>query len=211
MSAFGWANAVAFTVGSQPVKWSDLVGNICALATVGLAVRRSLWTWPVQIVSCVLLFGANISAHLGGNAARQVVLGVMAFYGWYRWMRGIRTANDVPVRFADWNERLLLLVALGLGTVGFALFLQATNASWAPWPDAYIFIGSVVATLAQARGWVEFWGVWILVDCVGVPLAWTHGLVVSGAVYGVFLVLCAIGVRDWVMRSHQPLPEAVPA
>jgi nicotinamide mononucleotide transporter len=209
--AFGWANAVAFTVGSQSVKWSDLVGNICALATVGLAVRRSLLTWPVQIIASALLFGASMSAHLGGNAARQVVLGAMAGYGWWRWQRGIRTTNEVPVRFANTRERLLLLVTLALGTVAFAEILQATHASWAPWPDAYIFIGSVVATLAQARGWVEFWGVWVLVDCVGVPLAWTHGLVVSGAVYGVFLVLCAIGIRDWILRSRQPLPEAVPA
>jgi len=208
---FGWANVAAFTVGSQTVKWSDLLGNIFALSTVGFAVRRSLLTWPVQIVSCVLLFGANMSAHLGGNAARQVVLGVMAGYGWWRWTNGIRTTKEVPVRFANWNERLLLLAVLGLGTVGFALFLQATNTSWAPWPDAYIFVGSVVATVAQARGWVEFWGVWVLVDCVGVPLAWTHGLVVSGAVYGVFLVLCAIGIRDWISRTRQLLPEPVPA
>jgi nicotinamide mononucleotide transporter len=208
---FAWANVAAFTVGSQTVKWSDLLGNVCALATVGLAVRRSLLTWPVQIVSCVLLFGANMSAHLGGNAARQVVLGVMAGYGWWRWTRGIRTTREVPVRFANWNERFALVVALGLGTVGFALLLEATNASWAPWPDAYIFIGSVVATLAQARGWVEFWLVWVLVDCVGVPLAWEHGLVVSGAVYGVFLVLCAIGIRDWMQRSRQLPLEAVPA
>ena len=199
---FGWANAVAFTVGSQPVKWSDLVGNICALSTVALAVRRSLLTWPVQIIASVLLFGASMSAHLGGNAARQVVLGAMAAYGWWRWQRGIRESEHVTVRFATGAERLLLLVSLAVGTAAFATLLDLTHTSWAPIPDAYIFIGSVVATLAQARGLVEFWLVWVLVDCVGVPLAWTHGLVVSGAVYGIFLVLCVIGIRDWALRSR---------
>jgi len=28
------------------------------LGTVALAIRRSLLTWPVQIIGCVLLFGA---------------------------------------------------------------------------------------------------------------------------------------------------------
>lgn len=200
---FGWANAVAFTVGSQSVKWSDLGGSICALATVGFAVRRSLLTWPVQILSCVLLFGASVSAHLGGNASRQVVLAVMAAYGWWRWEHGRRRERSVPVRFATMGERAVLLVLLGVGTAAFAGLLQATHSSYAPIPDAYIFIGSVVATLAQARGWVEFWLVWVLVDLVGVPLAWTHGLVVSGAVYGVFFLMCLVGVRDWAQRSRQ--------
>jgi nicotinamide mononucleotide transporter len=211
VSWFGWANAAAFSVGDQTVRWSDLVGNICALLTVALAVRRSLLTWPVQIISCVLLFGASVSAHLGGNAGRQVVLGAMAAYGWWRWVRGVRTSSEVTVRFANNRERLLLVTALAVGTAAFATILDVTHASWAPIPDAYIFIGSVVATLAQARGWVEFWLVWVLVDLVGVPLAWSHGLVVSGAVYGVFLVLCAIGIRDWALRSRHPQVEGATA
>ncbi len=217
MSAFlDWANAVAFTVGNQSVKWSDLLGNICALATVGLAVRRSMWTWPVQIAGCVLLFGASASVHLGGNASRQVVLAVMAAYGWWCWTRGRQTFGDVPVRFAGWRERGALIAALATGTLAFAWLLAATGTSWAPLPDSYIFVGSVVATVAQARGLVEFWFVWIAVDIVGVPLAVSHGLVVSGAVYGVFFALCLVGIRDWwgkVARDRADArsEEAVPA
>ena len=129
----------------------------------------------------------------------------MAAFGWWRWVRGRRETAEVPVRFANNAERLALLAALAIGTAGFAWLLSATNASWSPIPDAYIFIGSVVATFAQARGWVEFWGVWVLVDCVGVPLAWKHGLVVSGAVYAIFLVMCVWGARDWVARSRRPM------
>lgn len=202
---FGWANAVAFSVGSQSVKWADLLGNVAALATVALAIRRHLLTWPVQIVGSVLLFGASIDAHLGGNAARQVVLGLMAAYGWWRWIRGIRTQNEVPVRFATMTERAIILFLLAAGTAAFAFVLDVFNASWDPIPDAYIFIGSVVATLAQARGWVEFWIVWMLVDVVGVPLAWSHGLVVSGAVYGAFFIMTLLGLRDWALKSSNRL------
>lgn len=199
---FGWANAVAFSIGGQTVLWADLGGSVCALATVGLAVRRSMLTWPVQVLACVLLFGASVDAHLGGNAGKQVILAVMAGYGWWRWQRGRRTEHEVAVRFATGQERVFLVVLLALGTAAFAAGLAAFHASYAPVPDAYIFVGSAVATLAQARGWVEFWAVWVLVDAVGVPLAWTHGLVVSGTVYGVFFVMCLIGIRDWAVRAR---------
>lgn len=198
---FHWADAAAFAVGDQTVRWSDLVGNICGLATVGLALRRSLLTWPVQIVGCVLLFGASMSVHLPGNAMRQVALAVLAAYGWVQWMRGRRERAEVPVRWASWRERALLLAALAAGTLAFAALLQWWLGSWNPILDSYIFVGSLGATFAQAKGWVEFWFVWIAVDLVGVPLAAMHGLVVSGAVYGIYLAMCVAGIRQWARRS----------
>lgn len=200
--AFHWANAVAFHLFGETVKWSDLLGNLLGLATVALAMRRSMWAWPVQIAGCVLLFGADISAHLGGTAARQVALVVMALYGWLRWSSVRRNEHDITIRWARWGERALLAAGLGLGTVAFALILEHYHASWAPWPDAYIFIGSLVATVAQAKGYVEFWFVWIAVDVVGVPLAFNNGLPVSGLVYVVYFAIVIAGLRQWVIKAR---------
>ncbi|MFL6137111.1 MAG: nicotinamide riboside transporter PnuC [Frankiaceae bacterium] len=197
-----WADAVAFTVGHQSIKWADLVGNLLGLATVGLALRRSILTWPVQIAGCVLLFSVSWSVDLKGNAMRQVALAVLAAYGWAQWLRGRRERAEVPVRWAGARERAVLVGALAVGTLAFAGVLQWWLGSWNPILDSYIFVGSLGATYAQARGWVEFWFVWIAVDLVGVPLAATHGLVVSGAVYGIYLAMCLAGVRDWARRAR---------
>ena len=199
---FGWANAVAFHMFGQTVLWSDLLGNLLGLATVALAMRRSMWAWPVQIAGCVLLFGADISAHLGGTAARQVALAGMAVYGWFRWSAVRREEHDITIRWATWVERLLLAAGLGLGTVAFALILKHYNASWAPWPDAYIFIGALMATVAQAKGYVEFWFIWIAVDIVGVPLNFKNGLPVSGLVYIVYFAIVVAGMRKWVVKAR---------
>lgn len=203
---FGWADALAFQAGGESVRWSDLLGNLLGLATVALAIRRSLWAWPVQITGAVLLFGASMSVHLSGNAARQLVVIAAASYGWWRWnrQRGAEHPEGVLIRWAAPAERLLLLGFLALGTVGFAWLLTVTHASWAPWPDAYIFVGSLAATLCQGRGWVEFWFVWIAVDVVGVPLAFHSGLPVSGFTYGVYFLLVLAGMRQWIRLARTP-------
>lgn len=202
---FGWANALAFQLGGESVRWSDLLGNLLGLATVALAIRRSLWAWPVQITGAVLLFGASMSVHLGGNAARQLVVVAAASYGWWRWNRQTRLnkaftalSRGVTIRWATGAERLALLGFLAVGTLGFAWLLSVTHSSWAPLPDAYIFVGSLAATLCQGRGWVEFWFVWIAVDVVGVPLAFHSGLPVSGFTYAIYFVLVIAGLRQWI-------------
>ena len=59
--AVNWADA-GFEVFGTHVLWTDLVGNIAALATVLLAMRKSIWTWPVQFAGSVLLFIASVNA-----------------------------------------------------------------------------------------------------------------------------------------------------
>jgi nicotinamide mononucleotide transporter len=217
---FGWANLVAFRLGGETVRWSDLLGNLLGLATVALALRRSLWTWPVQIIGAILLFGADMAVHLGGTAARQLAVVALAGYGWSRWRSAGRDAQtggapQVSVRWATWTERALLAVAIGAGTAGFAWLLSATHSSWNPLPDAYIFIGTLAATLAQGRGWVEFWLVWIAVDVVGVPLAFHSGLPVSGFTYVVYFALVLAGLRQWTRLARTPgrapAPTTAPA
>ncbi|GII88677.1 membrane protein [Sphaerisporangium siamense] len=205
-----WTTA-GFDVFGQHVLWIDLAGNIGALSTVWLAMRRTVWTWPVQLAGSVLLLVASLQAHITGNALKQVMFGALAVYGWVRWTRGIREGRDLPVRPGTDRERIALIAVMAAGTVLVALFFAATGWSWAPLPDAYIFVGSAVATYAQGRALIDFWWIWVAVDLVGVPLAFTSGLYVSGVVYGIFFVLVVLGFREWSRQYRTRSPEVAPA
>ncbi|MBT2228783.1 nicotinamide mononucleotide transporter family protein [Nonomuraea sp. NEAU-A123] len=211
-----WADA-GFEVFGTHVLWTDLVGNIAALSTVLLAMRKSMWTWPVQLTGSVLLFIASINANITGNALKQAMFGALAVYGWWAWRRGTQDGKQLAVRPATARERGGYITAMVLGTALVGVLFFVTHLSWGaavPLPkgaflvaaDAYIFVGSAVATWAQGRALVDFWIVWVAVDLVGVPLAFSSGLVVSGAVYGVFFVLVLIGFVKW-LREYQSAPR----
>lgn len=216
-----WADA-GFNAFGFHVLWTDLIGNIAALSTVLLAMRRSIWTWPVQFTGSVLLFIASVNAGITGNALKQAMFGVLAIYGWWAWRRGTQGGAQLAVRPARLWERTVLVGVMLAGTVLVGLLLYVTKWSWGaevPLPkgaflvaaDAYIFVGSAVATWAQGRALVDFWIVWVAVDLVGVPLAFSSGLVVSGAVYGVFFVLVVIGFVKWLKeyRARQDVPGSL--
>ncbi|WP_100835333.1 nicotinamide mononucleotide transporter family protein [Kitasatospora fiedleri] len=220
MSAFHWLNE-QFGFFGLPVYWSDFLGNILALATVWLALRRSLVAWPVQILGSVFLLIASLNVHLGGNAARQVVIIVSASWGWATWKRSRAQEGTINVRWANWTERAVLAAAMVLGTLAFGAVLNWQDASfypgaplWMVMADAWIFVGSIIAMYSQARRYVEFWFVWLAVDLVGVPLAVHSELYFSGIVYAIFFVMVVLGIRDWASRSRpqeiaSPLEPAV--
>lgn len=203
MGLFTWLNTPVFELLGKPVPWSDFLGNIFALLTVYLALKRNILSWPVQILGSVLLFSASVSAHLGGNASRQVVIIIAAVWGWMTWKKSREESGEVRVRWATTSERVLLVVALLVGTLGFGCILHLGNWSWNPFPDAYIFVGSLVAMYAQGKAVVEFWFVWLAVDLVGIPLAIMGGLLFSGIVYFIFLIMVIVGIVDWAKRSRQ--------
>jgi nicotinamide mononucleotide transporter len=205
VSALGWLNAEAFTAFGQHILWSDMIGNCVGLIALALGWRRSIWSWPAQFASGVILVAAYASAHLSGGVGKQLLVIGVSLWGWRQWQRGKQQAQDgsIAVRFATWRERGVLLAGAAVGTLAVGgLFTLYPSLSWSPWADAYIFVGTVVAMAAQARRLVEFWFAWLLVDVVGVPLAFNGGLAFSGLVYLVYFVLVLWGMRDWWLRSR---------
>ncbi|KRV50429.1 hypothetical protein AQ490_15170 [Wenjunlia vitaminophila] len=204
MTGVDWLNGTAFEVFDQHVIWSDMIGNLLGLTALALGWRRSMWTWPAQLLSGAVLITAYLSAQLGGGVGKQLLVVGVACWGWTRWRNGSRGGTGrITVRFATWPERIALVGGTAAGTLAVGwLFSAFPTLSWNPWPDAYIFVGTLAAMVAQARGLVEFWFAWLAVDLVGVPLALTSGLAFSGLVYCIYFALVLLGLRAWWQRTR---------
>ncbi|TDC82706.1 nicotinamide riboside transporter PnuC [Micromonospora sp. KC606] len=223
MGPLGWLLAAQIELAGSPVLVREIVGNVFGLASALFGLRRLVWAWPVGIVGNALLFTvflggafATPQAHdLYGQAGRQVFFFAVSLYGWWRWARNRRADGReqpaVTPRWATGRERLVLLAAAVLGTA-VAYPVLASLGSWGPLPDAWILTGSLLATYGMARGWVDFWLIWIAVDAVGVPLLLRGGFYPSAAMYLVYGALCVAGLVAWwrssrVARATRPIPS----
>jgi len=54
----------------------------------------------------------------------------------------------------------------------------------------------------MARGWVEFWLVWIAVDAVGVPSLIQAKFYPSAALYGFYGLFCVVGFVTWLRAER---------
>ncbi len=210
MTPLDWLLEGSLTVGSSAILVREVVGNGFGLASAVGGMRRRVWAWPVGIAGNLLLFTVFVGGildkpqvhDLWGQAGRQVFFLALSLYGWWRWRQsradgeGIDGTAIVP-RWAGASGWAQMLVLAAVGTAVFYVVLEALG-SWGPLPDAWILTGSIVATYGMARGWIEFWLVWIAVDAVGVPLLLQAGYYPSAVLYLVYGVFCLWGFATWV-------------
>jgi nicotinamide mononucleotide transporter len=207
-------------MGSE-ILWREIVGNGFGLGSAIYGMRRKVWAWPVGIAGNLLLFTVFLGGvfatpqdkDLYGQALRQVFFLIVSVYGWWRWYRNQHTAgrDEAPAvtpRWASGSERIQLAVLSAAGVGAAYLALKAIG-SWGPLPDAWILVGSLLATYGMAKGYIEFWLVWIAVDLVGVPLLLDAGFYPSALLYGVYGVFCAWGFVTWrrVQKSAGSEPD----
>lgn len=221
MNPFEWLFDATLTIGDQQILWREIVGNGFGLASALGGLRRKVWAWPVGIVGNALLFTVFLGAvfhtpnpvNLLGQAGRQLLFIAVSIYGWVAWARHrYATADHVAVepRWASWRVR----VALGLGMIGGTLALtpifRALGSFEPVWADAWIFVGSFLATWGMAKGWTEFWLIWIAVDLVGVPLLVSAGFYASALLYAFYGVFTLFGFIAWsrVQRRAREVTRA---
>ena len=164
------------------------------------------------------MFDTPQDRDLYGQAGRQVFFFAVSVYGWASWQRARTRARAggshggagaaVVPRWASARERAALA---GAAVIGVALFtvVLARLGSFGPLADAWIFTGSLLATYGMARGYVEFWLVWIAVDVVGVPLLVRAGYYPSALLYVVYGAFCVWGFIAWarVRRAYADRPQ----
>lgn len=218
-----WLRAVSeahVVIAGYPLFWTEIIGNAFGLASAVGGMRRRVWAWPVGIIGNVILFTVFFGTALGLSETRHVLLGqafrqiffiATSVYGWWRWrQRSVGKAKDAPAivpRWATARERLAYLAAWVVLVVVFQGVFAAVGSTWpAPrwyyWTDAWIFVGSFIATYAMARGWVDFWLAWIAVDVVGVPLLWHSQYYPSAVLYLVYGAFVMVGFVVWLRAAR---------
>ncbi|HSW22548.1 MAG TPA: nicotinamide riboside transporter PnuC [Burkholderiaceae bacterium] len=195
------ALAPAFVLWGSPITWLEIVAVVLSLAMVWCNLRVNVTAWPLAIAASALYGLLFASSRLYGEAALQLLFIVVAFWGWWQWLRGrggdgrALRVHQMSLRQIGWVASLTLLAWPLLG-----LALHHHTDSDVPYLDALPTVGSVAGQFLLGRKLIENWLVWLAVNVFSVGLFTIKGLWLTALLYAVFAVLSVVGWQAWRAR-----------
>ena len=177
------------------------------IINITLLMRRSIWNFPFGIAMGALYAVIFFRARLYAEAGLQVFFAIVQVYGWVLWARAGGGDHKVPVRWLQWPGRIGWLVAIAIIAAGLGTALSLYSDAAAPYPDAAISAASIAAQFLLSFRRVENWLLWIVIDIGAIALYITRDLQLTAGLYGMFLVLSVLGLREWARAASAPEPH----
>jgi nicotinamide mononucleotide transporter len=175
-----------------------------------LAALRNRLCWIAGAVSSACAVVAYAARGLPMQSGLQVFFVGMAFYGWFSWTRSA-AAGELPVGL--WPLPFHLAAALVVTLLAFvSASLLVANTDAAAWPrlDSLTTWFSLLATWLAARGRLENWLYWVVIDVVLVFLSYKQGSMPMALLNFLFIPIAIGGFIAW-LRRFQAQMQAVPA
>jgi len=194
------------TLPPDALEWA---ANLTTAASVLLAARRHLLTWPIGIVGCVLFALLFLQGRLYADASLQLFFIVTSLMGWRQWQRqqAARHPSMQPALGARQWSALLMIGAVV--TLAYGALLWHFTDAFAPYWDSAVMVGSVIGQILLMRGQRETWPLWIAVNTLSVPLYLSRGLNLTALLYVAFWFNAWYGWWRW-RPSHATAPGSAP-
>ncbi len=177
---------------------TEILGFVTGALCVWLLARQNIWNWPIGIANNLFYIAVFLKSGLYGDAGLQVIFAILNAYGWWNWLHPSLSRGEVPVTRTARSTWGWLIPATMLGAAALAIFLARFTDSTVPKWDGLTTALSLAATYGQTKKLLESWWIWIAADVIYIPLYLYKGLWLTSVLYAIFLILCIIGLREWM-------------
>ena len=192
---------------SETVLLIEWIAATLGVINISLLIFRSVWNYPFGIAMVVLYIFVFLEKRLYAESALQVFFILAQLWGWWLWLRVGGENDRVPVRWLDWLSRGVWFMVTAAVSVNLGWAMHSFTNAALPYADAGIAGASVAAQILLAYRRIENWLIWIAIDIAAIALYIDRGLYPTAGLYGGFLVLSLIGLKEWIeaeRRARQP-------
>jgi nicotinamide mononucleotide transporter len=197
-ATLSFLNSPAFSLLGSPASWAELIGAVLGVSMVVCNIKEIHWGWPLAFASSAMYFLVFWGSKLFGDASLQIFFAVMATWGWWQWLRGVRIdGSALKIQTLSKGNTIKLIALCAILWLATGLFLLKFTTTDVPWWDAFPTALSIVATFLLGRKYIENWPMWIVVNIVGIALFAYKGLWLTVGLYVVFAIMAGIGWQTW--------------
>jgi nicotinamide mononucleotide transporter len=178
-------------------NWIEVCGAVTGLLYLLFSIRQHLLTWPVGLVTSLFYISVFFSSKFYADMGLQVYYVFISIYGWWNWLHGSASGNELHVSRTDLSLWVRFFVINIFLFAFISWILVSFTDSPIPYWDAFTTALSIVATWMLARKKVEHWILWIVVDSVSLVLYFIKGLYPTTLLFLVYTLLAIAGFISW--------------
>ncbi len=172
----------------------ELIGAALALAFLVLVGLRRWWAWPAYIASSLVYLPVFWESKLYYDALLQLFFVGMGVYGWRSWSLQGEVIEPISWGAAK-HGRVLAMWLTASALMGLCLML--TDAGAYAFLDAFITVGSVLATVITVQRVLENWWYWLAINIVSAGTYGLKGLWVTTGLMAIYAVMSLWGLWEW--------------
>jgi len=195
-------------------EWMTVLEWVAAglgVINIALLIFRSVWNYAFGIASVAIYIFIFFESRLYAESALQVFFVLAQAWGWWLWLKVGDEDSRVPVRWLDWQSRVVWLAGAAALSLNLGWIMHRFTNAAMPYADSAIAGASVAAQILLAYRRIENWVLWIVIDVAAVLLYINRGLYPTAGLYGGMLVMSLIGLKEWIAAErdhHAPALEA---
>lgn len=176
----------------------ELLAFVFGIISVFCAKKENIWVYPTGLIATVITTYLLYQAKYFGDMTMNFYYSIMSIYGWYLWAR----KKDTPVLEITRTTSREKIIGVGLFIltmiITYLVYLFFDYKLEVPnYIDIFTSGLFFTAMWYMALKKIENWTLWIIGDCIVVPLFWYRGLGMLSVQYLIFTVLAILAYIEW--------------
>lgn len=185
----------------------EFLAFVTGILSVYFAKKENIWVYPTGLISTLITVCLLYQAQYFGDMTMNIYYSIMSVYGWYRWTKGAEEGALAITRTST-QEKIVglgMFVLTLLVTYGVYQFFDYTL-EIPNYIDIFTSGLFFTAMWYMALKKIENWTLWIIGDCIAVPLFAYRGLGMLSLQYLVFTVLAVLAYIEWkkILNNTRP-------
>ena len=184
----------------------EFLAFVFGIASVFYAKKENILVYPTGLVTTVITVYLLYQAKYFADMTMNIYYSVMSVYGWYKW-NSKSNGPDLKITRTTHREKVIgviLFIATALITYLVYKFfdykLEIPN-----YIDIFTSGLFFTAMWYMALKKIENWTLWIIGDCIVVPLFAYRGLWMLSLQYLIFTILAIMAYLEWKRTLQQKI------
>ena len=187
-----YKNASSLQIGAE------FMAFCFGIISVYFAKKENIWVYPTGLVATLITVYLLYQAAYFADMTINVYFSIMSIYGWYRWIPNAQSPvlkisrTTIREKFIGFGLFVLTMIITYLVYVFFEYKLEIPN-----YIDIFTSGIFFTAMWYMALKKIENWTLWIIGDCIAVPLYAYRGLGMLSLQYFIFSIMAIVAYLSW--------------